>query len=312
MIKKELYFDSIDGKSKIYAVQYIPAEEKIVGVIQIVYGMAEHIGRYEAFGEAMARKGFVVTGNDYQGHGKTWQEGDVMGYFCEQDPSAVMIEDVHTLHKLTAEAYPEVPYILIGHSMGSFLVRNYVSCYGHELSAAILLGTAQQSKALVGFGKFINRILKFLFGTKHKSKFLNHLSFGSNIKRFEPARTPSDWLTRDTEVIDRYNADPMCGFLFTANGFDGLLGLISRMNRAEVVEKIPKELPVLILAGTMDPVGDFGKGPEKVYERLKKTGLEKVEIRLYEGARHELLNETNREEIMSDICEWIENKFSLS
>ena len=312
MIKKELYFDSADGKSKIYAVQYIPAEEKIVGVIQMVYGMAEHIGRYAGFCETMARKGFVVTGHDYQGHGKTWQEGDVTGYFCEQDPSAVMIEDVRALHKLTAEAYPEAPYILIGHSMGSFLVRNYVSCYGEEISATILLGTGEQSKTLVGFGKFMNGILKFLFGTKHKSKFLNHLSFGSNIKRFEPARTPSDWLTRDAEVVDRYNADPMCGFLFTANGFDALLGLISRMNRAEVVEKIPKELPVLILSGTMDPVGDFGKGPEKVYELLKKAGLERVAIRLYEGARHELLNETNREQIMNDIYEWIEKEISLS
>lgn len=312
MIKKELHFDSVDGKSKIYAVQYIPADEKVVGVVQVVYGMAEHIGRYEAFCETMAGKGFVVTGHDYQGHGKTWKEGDVTGYFCEQTPAAAMIEDVHTLHKLTAEAFPEVPYIMIGHSMGSFLVRNYMSCYGRDISAAILLGTALQSQGLICFGKFLNGTQKILFGSKHKSKLLNHLSFGSNINRFKPARTPSDWLTRDAEIIDRYNADPMCGFLFTANGFDGLFGLISRMNRAEVMEKIPKELPVLILSGTMDPVGDFGKGPEKAFELLKKTGLEKVEIRLYEGARHELLNETNREEIISDIYEWIKKHFSLS
>ena len=312
MIKKELYFNSADGKSKVYAVQYIPTDQKVVGVIHIAYGMAEHMGRYEAFCETMVQKGFVVTGYDYPGHGKTLREGQVSGYLCEQDPADMLIENTHVLNKLTVEAYPEVPYILMGHSMGSFLVRNYMSRYGEEISAAILLGTAQQPKALVGFGKFLNGTQKILFGSKHKSKLLNHLCFGSNIKRFKPARTPSDWLTRDTEIVDRYNADSMCGFLFTANGFDGLFELISRMNRAETVEKIPKSLPVLILSGTMDPVGDFGKGPEKVYELLKKTGLEKVEIRLYEGARHELLNETNREEIMSDIYEWIEKKIALS
>lgn len=312
MIKKELYFDSADGKSQVYAVQYIPTDQKVVGVIHIAYGMAEHIGRYEAFCETMVQKGFVVTGYDYPGHGKTLQEGQVSGYLCERAPADVLVENAHILHKLTAETYRNVPYILVGHSMGSFIVRNYMSRYGKEISAAILLGTALQSRALIGFGQFLNGLQKILFGSKHKGKLLNYLSFGSNIKYLKPARTASDWLTRDTEIIDQYNADPMCGFLFTANGFDGLFELICRMNKPEVMEEIPKELPILILSGTMDPVGDFGKGPKKVYELLKKTGLEKVEIRLYEGARHELLNETNREEIINDICEWIEKVFSLS
>ena len=179
--------------------------------------------------------------------------------------------------------------------------------YGQELSAAILLGTTMQGKAMLGFGKFINGMHKVLFGTKHISKFLNYLSFGSNIKCFQPARTSSDWLTRDAQMIDQYNADPLCGFLFTVNGFEGLFELLGRMNKPEVLENIPKELPVLMMSGSMDPVGEFGKAPTKVYELLKKMGLS-ADFRLYEGSRHELLNETNREEVIRDIYEWIEKK----
>ncbi|MBR4084920.1 MAG: alpha/beta fold hydrolase [Lachnospiraceae bacterium] len=309
MIKKELYFDSSDGKGKIYAVQYIPRDKEVIGVIQIAYGMAEHIGRYETFGEAMAQKGFVVTGQDYPGHGKTLKEGDVPGYFCEKDPATVVVENVHSLHKLMREEYPRVPYILLGHSMGSFVVRNYISCYGREISAAILLGTAMQGKALIGFGKTLNGIQKTIFGSKHVSKLLNYLSFGSNIKYFKPARTPSDWLTRDTQAVELYNADSLCGFFFTVNGFETLFELIGRMNRMNVMQNIPKELPVLIMAGTKDPVGNFGKGPKKLYELMKKVGLVNVHCRLYDGARHELLNETNREDVIKDICEWIGKDF---
>lgn len=307
MIKKELNFDSADGNSKIYAVQYIPKDREAIGVIQIAYGMAEHIGRYEDFAETMVQKGFVVTGHDYMGHGKTLKEGQMPGYFCEKDPATTIVENVHTLHKLTREEYPGVPYIMLGHSMGSFVVRNYMSRYGKELSAVILLGTTVQGKALLGFGKFMNGMQKALFGTKHISKFLNYLSFGSNIKHFQPARTSSDWLTRDAQMIDQYNADPLCGFLFTVNGFEGLFELLGRMNKPEVLENIPKELPVLMMSGSMDPVGEFGKAPKKVYELLKKMGLS-ADFRLYEGSRHELLNETNREEVIRDIYEWIEKK----
>lgn len=312
MIKKELYFDSSDGNGKIYAVQYVPKDKEVIGVIQIAYGMAEHIGRYEDFGKIMAQKGFVVTGQDYPGHGKTLKEGEIPGYFSEKDPATVVVENAHILHKLTQAEYSQVPYILLGHSMGSFVVRNYIGRYGNELSAAILLGTAMQGKALIGFGKALNGIQKAIFGTKHVSKLLNHLSFGSNIKYFQPARTPNDWLTRDARIVDLYNEDSLCGFLFTANGFDALFELIGRMNRKDVLQNIPKELPIMIMAGTMDPVGSFGKHPKKLYELMKNKGLDNVEFRLYEGARHELLNETNREEIIRDICMWIEKDFIVS
>lgn len=306
MIKKVLYFDSGDGKSKIYAVQYMPKDKEVVGVIQIACGMAEHMGRYEVLAEAMVQKGFVVTGHDYLGHGKTLTEDAVRGYFCEEDPATVVVEDVHTLHQLTAQAYPEVPYVLMGHSMGSFVVRNYMSRYGQELSAVVLLGTAMQGKGLILFGKSLNGIQKLLFGTKHVSKLLNYLSLGGNIKHFQPARTPSDWLTRDERIVDLYNEDPLCGFLFTENGFEALFELISRMNRLEDIQNIPKELPVLIMSGAEDPVGGFGKGPEKLYKLLNKVGLTNVHFQLYEGGRHELLNEINRESIIKDIYEWID------
>lgn len=312
MIKKVLYFDSGDGKSKIYAVQYKPKDKTVLGVIQILCGMAEHVERYEAFAENMVKKGFVVTGHDYQGHGRTLIEGAVPGYFCEEDPATVVVEDVHILHQLTAQEYPAVPYILMGHSMGSFVARNYMNRYGKELSAVVLLGTAMPRKGRILFGKTVNGIQKLLFGSKHVNKLLNHLSFGGNVKHFQPVRTPSDWLTRDERIIDLYNADPLCGFLFTVNGFEALFELITRMNRIEDMHNIPKELPVLIMAGSEDPVGDFGKGPEKLYNLLNKVGLTNVHFQLYEGDRHELLNEINRESIMTDIYEWIDKKLFKS
>lgn len=312
MIKKELYFDSTDGKSKIYAVQYVPKDKEVIGILQIVYGMAEHIGRYEAFAEVMVQKGFVVTGHDYLGHGKTLKENDVPGYFCDKKPATVVLEDVHTLYKLTCEEYPHVPYVLLGHSMGSFVVRNYMSLYGHELSAVILLGTAMQGNGLIAFGKTLNGISKVMFGSKHTSKLLNYLSFGSNINRFKPARTPSDWLTRDAQIVDQYNEDPLCGFLFTSNGFDALFEWLSNMNRIEVMQRIPKELPILIMAGKMDPVGSYGKDPENLYELMKKQGLENVHCQIYDEARHELLNEVNRKEVIKDIFEWLCKNLEVS
>jgi alpha-beta hydrolase superfamily lysophospholipase len=273
--------------------------------------MAEHIGRYEAFAETMVKKGFVVTGHDYLGHGKTIKEKSERGYFCEKNPATVVVEDVHTLHKLTREEHPNVPYVLLGHSMGSFIVRNYMGRYGQELSAVILLGTAMLGNGLICFGKTVNGMQKALFSSKHVSKFLNYLSFGCNINRFKPARTPVDWLTRDEQIIDAYIADPLCGFLLTANGFDGLFEWIGCMNRPEVMQNIPKELPVLIMSGMEDPVGDFGKGPGKACELMQKVGLTNVALKLYEGARHELLNETNREEVIKDICEWLGKNLSV-
>lgn len=307
MKKEELYFDSRDGVHKLHAVRYIPEEGGITGVVQIVHGMTEYVERYEEFAEYLVRKGFVVTGNDHLGHGKSVAEGEPYGYFCEQDPATVLVRDVHRLKKLTQTVYPDVPYIILGHSMGSFILRNYLCRYGTGIDGAIILGTGMQPKAALGFVKALVGIQKCIFGSKHVCKMIDKMVFGFSNKYFRPNRTSADWLSRNTENVDRYIADPLCSFVFTANGFSTLFELISRVWNRENLEKIPQTLPIFIASGGDDPVGEFGKGVQRTYDSLKDVGVENIVMKLYDKDRHEVLKEDDREFVMQDIYNWMMN-----
>ncbi len=307
MLKKEFYFDSRDGESRIHAVRWMPEPQKaVVCVVQIVHGMAEYVERYEELAEFLTDRGVVVTGEDHLGHGKSVGEKGVYGYFCEQDPATVLVRDVHRLKKMTQELYPDVPYVILGHSMGSFITRNYMCRYGTGIAAAVVMGTGMQSAAALGISKAIAGIQKAFCGAGHVSRLIDKLAFGSYNRRIGDARTPFDWLSRDGERVDRYIADPLCGFVFTVNGFGALFELISRLHRRENLERIPKNLPVYMVSGTDDPVGGYGRGVRRAYDSLREAGLENIELKLYEGGRHELMNETNRAEVMQDIYEWLE------
>ncbi len=304
MRKEEFYFDSRDGQSKIHAVRYTPDKEP-VAVVQIVHGMAEHMERYEEFARFLAERGIVVTGEDHLGHGKTIPEGGLPGYFCEQDPATVMVRDVHRLKKMTQMLYPGIPYIILGHSMGSFITRNYMCRYGSGISAAIIMGTGMQPRALVKFSQILAAVLKVLRGSGHVSGFIHMCAFGSYNKRIKPVRTVSDWLTRDEAKVDAFIADPLCGFTFTVNGFQTLFELIARLYKRENIEKVPKNLPIYMVSGAEDPVGDYGKGVQLAYDSLKNAGLENIQMKLYADDRHEPLNELDRAFVMQDIYQWI-------
>lgn len=307
MVKEEFTYDSRDGKSKLHAVRYLPDDrENIRCVVQIVHGMSEYVERYEEFAGFLTPKGFVVTGEDHMGHGGSVGERGKYGYFCEQDPATVLVRDVHRLKKMTQAAYPGVPYIILGHSMGSFIVRNYMFRYGTGVNGVIIMGTGMPSKALTGLSKFVVGVQKFFCGSEHVSKLMNKLVFGEANKEIENPRTAFDWLSRDEDKVDQYIADSRCGFVFTVNGFATLFELAYRLNQTESLERIPKQLPVLMLCGAADPIGEYGKAAQKTYDSLKSVQLENVEQKLYEGARHELLNETNRVEVMNDIYRWVE------
>lgn len=306
MRKEEFYYDSRDGKSKLHAVRWMPENpDAIVGVVQIVHGMAEYVARYEEFSLFLTERGFVVTGEDHMGHGKSVGKIGVCGYFCEQDPATVLVRDVHRLKKATQALYPQVPYIILGHSMGSFITRNYMFRYGTGIRAAVILGTGMPTMALLSIPKAVAVVQRFFMGSEHVSRLIDKLVFGNYNKKIDNARTSADWLSRDEAKVDGYLADPMCGFTFTVNGFSTLFELIGRLYDRQNLERIPKTLPTYIVSGTGDPVGDYGKGVQKTYDSLKSVGMENVELKLYEGSRHELLNETNRDEVMEDICEWL-------
>lgn len=306
MIRKEaFYFDSRDRESKIHAVKWKPDVEKPVCIFQIVHGMAEHIERYDEFATFLAQKGILVVGDDHLGHGKSVPEGGTYGYFCKEDAAGVLVRDEHRLKKIMQEQYPGVPYLILGHSMGSFIVRNYLFHYGSGIGGAIIVGTGMQSKFTLLAARTVTAIQKWFFGPKHVGKFIDKASFGKFNDRFSPARTNADWLSRNEENVDRYLADPMCGFVFTLNGFAALFQLIHNCYDAEKIEKMPKQLPVLLLSGADDPVGNYGKSVENVYRSYLEHGMQNVQMKLYEKDRHELLNEVDREQVYGEIYRWI-------
>lgn len=308
MRKEEFFYESRDGVSRIHAVRYTPDNGEVRGIFQIVHGMAEYVERYEDIAEYMTDRGFVVTGDDHLGHGKSVPEGGTYGYFCEQDPATVVVRDVHRLKKMTQELYPGVPYILLGHSMGSFIARNYICRYGSGITAAVIMGTGMQPKALIGVSKFLVGFQKTFLGDKHPAKFINGLAFGSYNKRIAKPRTEFDWLSVNEANVDKYIDDPLCGRLFTVNGFRTLFELISRLLNRKNLEGVPKDLPIFFVAGAEDPVGDYGKGVEQARDSLAAVGVKDISLKLYPGDRHEILNEDDRDTVKEDIYNWILEK----
>lgn len=305
MRKEEFYYDSRDQKTKIHGIRWIPDTE-VCAVLQLVHGMAEYIERYDEVATWFAERGVLVTGNDHLGHGKTLGEDGVPGYFCRQDPATVVVRDVHRLKKMTQEMYPGVPYFILGHSMGSFVLRNYLFRYGSGIDGAIICGTGSQPKATIKAALLLANIQGLFLGDKHIGTFLNKLAFGDKSK-LEPDHV-NDWLCTDHSVVEKYDADPLCGFTFTINGFKTLFGLIDRQNNKKNVEKMPRELPVKIISGQEDEVGNCGPGVTQVYDEYLAMGMKDVECTLYEGLRHEILNEPCKETVYKDIYDWIMEK----
>lgn len=305
MVKKEEFtFDSRDGQSKIHAVCWIP-EGKVICILQIVHGMAEYIERYEEMAQYFAGKGILVTGNDHLGHGKSVTEKGTYGYFCDQDPATVVVRDVHRLKKMTQEDYPGVPYVILGHSMGSFILRNYLFRYGTGIQGAIICGTGSQPAALVKFSKAFAVLQGLILGQKHVARLIDKLAFGNYNQRIADPKTAFDWLCRDEKVVDAYIKDSLCGFTFTVNGFRTLFTLLDRLNKEENLRHMPKELPVFFIAGDKDPVGNYGEGVKKAYESFVKIGMERLTLKLYPEDRHELLNELDKYQVFENLYPWI-------
>jgi alpha-beta hydrolase superfamily lysophospholipase len=283
-----------------------PDENKeVVGVIELVHGSCEHSKRYVDFADFLTGNGFIVYSSDLRGHGLSVKHKEDLGYFAETDGWNTVVEDLYELTKLIKEKHVNLKIIMLGHSMGSFLARHYASIHGSEINGLIATGTAHNSRMITRFGKFLaERDIK-KNGPKNRSMTLNKMSYDSFSNQFKPIRTKQDWLTRDAAIVDKYREDELCGFVFTASAFrdmfDGLLFITDREN----IKNIPKNLPILLLSGKNDPVGGNGKMVEKAYEEYKKAGITNVRVKLYEGMRHEILNEIGKEEVYEDVLKWI-------
>lgn len=305
MKREDFFYDSRDGRTKLHAVRWSPDEEILpVAIVQIVHGMSEHVNRYEDFAAFLVSKGIVVTAEDHLGHGESIVDGH-KGFFCKQDAATVVVRDVHRLKKITQEIYPRVPYFILGHSMGSFILRNYLFKYGKGIDGAMILGTGMTPRVLAGFLR-IMAVTGCIFGHAYReSAFINKIAFGSYLKRINNPRTDFDWLSKDEESVDRYMSDALCGFSFPCNGFKTLGDLIIRLHKKSNIEKMPVTLRILLASGAEDPVGNYGEDVKKVYKSYVDEGMQKVELKLYENDRHEILNETDKDRVYEDLYNWI-------
>lgn len=304
-MKKEFYFKSSDGKTDIHAVEWVPEGEP-KAILQLCHGMAEYIERYHDFAEFLTRHGFYVIGHDHLGHGKTVTNSKRLGYFHEEKGNEYVLEDIHRVRKLTEEKYPHVPYFIMGHSMGSFLVRQYLGAYRHNFAGAIIMGTGDQPNLLLGAGQFICKLIAKCKGWDYRSKLVHGMAAGGYNKRFQKETDTSGWLSRNPETARKYGNDPLCGYMFTVNGYYHMFRGMLKMNKQEKAGKIVLSLPIFFVAGYEDPVGDFGKGVEKVYERYQDRGMRALQIKLYDDARHEILNDYCKEQVYGDLLAWLE------
>lgn len=305
-IVSEFYIPSSDGRTLIHVNQWTPAGRTVTGVVQIAHGVAEYGGRYAPFARYLCSHGYVVVANDHLGHGRSVIEGCPMVYLGDEDGWRHVVDDMEALRRQVSRVFPDKPYFLFGHSMGSFLSRTHLICYPGVLDGCILCGTGHQSPALIAGGKLIaDREIRRL-GRKAFSVKADKLAFGAYNQHFQPARTRFDWISANEANVDAYIADPLCGGDTTLGLFRDMLDGLSIITKQSQMNKMDKELPVLFISGDQDPVGDMGKGVEKAYRCFRKAGLRDVSMKLYHGLRHEILNETGRQYVYRDVLDWLE------
>ena len=300
---KEITYPSSDRKNAIHAELYVPDGVAIRGVLQISHGMIDYVGRYEGMADFLTREGYVLAGNDHLGHGGSVSSDEDFGFFASSGGLDFVVDDLREMNRILHGEYPDLPVFMLGHSMGSFMARIYAVRYPDTISGLIIHGTGGKNP-LLGPGKAVVKLLKLIYGERHRSRLVNTLAFGSYNNKFDKSEGEWAWLTRDTARVADRCKDKRTAFKFTLAGYSDLFAALTSCNTADWYESYPKSLPTFIMSGEMDPVGNYGRGVLEVYEGLLDKGCD-VRLKLYEGARHELFNETNRQESFFDILEWL-------
>ncbi len=306
MQSKTNSFSSSDNLS-IHYHQWLP-DAAPKAIVQISHGLAEHAARYERFAEELTKVGYAVYANDHRGHGQSAGSPDKVGYFESTPFWNAALGDMNQLTEIIRKEHTDLPIFLFGHSMGSLLTRAYITKWGKQLNGAIICATGGDPGMLGKIGGVVAKLTSMISGKAERSDFLNKLSFGKYNDAFQPSRTDFDWLSRDETEVDKYVADPYCGVPFTANFWIELLKGVSQINSASTYQQTPKDLPIILLAGDKDPVGDMAKGVQQVHEAYKKVQIDDLICTIYPDARHELLNETNRAAVMQDIINWLDQR----
>ena len=307
MITKEFSFLSKDGKTNIHAIKWIPDSGEYKAIMQITHGMVEYIERYEDFAAFLTAHGYMVVGHDHLGHGQSIVSENDWGYFAPDDPSGVLVEDMNQLRNIIQKENPEVPYFMFGHSMGSYMLRKYLTKYNDNLRGAIICGTGYKPEKTTRFGLTVLSILTKLRGARYRSRFFQNLTYDKPYRKFDvTGKDPKNsWISSNEAEVRRYFADPKCRFIFTLNGYKGLLEAVQYDCRKANIDKIPDKLPIFLVAGCDDPVGDMGGGVKKVYDMFIESGKGDVTYKIYDGMRHEIVNEIGCEQVREDLLAWM-------
>ncbi len=298
------YLERPDGAR--IAVYGWPAPAKARAVVQITHGLAEHAARYDRLARALTQAGYLVYASDHRGHGKSVRDASELGFFADEDGFQKVVGDLFAVNRHIASRHPSLPRVLFAHSFGSFVAQAYLFEHSESVDAVVLSGTTRANPLVVGPGLVLARALRAVHGPRGTSWILQKLSFGSYNDAFQPTRTDFDWLSRDPSEVDKYVSDPLCGFDTTVQGWIDLFGGLLHIRSSELQRRLPKDLPIYIFSGDQDPVGDRGKGPASLAKRLAAAGLRRVKLKLYPGARHELLNETHRDEVTGELIAWLD------
>jgi len=299
----EAYWLDASDHSRLFVNAWAP-DGQARAVVMLSHGMAEHSGRYERLAEALTQAGFALYAHDQRGHGRTASEG-LLGHYGDRDGWSNVVGDLATLNASIAQKHPEVPVFLLGHSMGSYVAQAYLMHHSASLQGAILSGSNFQPVSLYRSARLVARFERWRQGATGRSALIEFLSFGSFNKRFKPVRTPFDWLSRDPQEVDRYISDPLCGFRCTNQFWLDMLGGLQQISKRSNLAQIDKSLPILIMGGECDPVSD-GKRLKDLADALTGTDHHAVALKIYPQARHEILNETNRQAVTHDLLAWLE------
>lgn len=304
----EFTFLSSDGKTQLHSIEWLPADREPIAVLQISHGVAEYVGRYDAFARFLNEQGVAVVGHDHLGHGESITTNGTPVYFGNGNTWQTVVDDIYILHTRLKERWPDLPHILMGHSMGSFLARTYLIRYPGTVQAAIIMGTGWQGGLTIAGGLVIANLLA-MRSPCATSDFVTKLAFGSYCKNIKPLRTPFDWLSVDEENVDAYIADPLAGQDTTVGLFREMLKGFRFNQKFSNLDKMDGKTPILLISGKADPVGDYGGGVQQTYTEFKRSGVADCTVKLYPELRHEILNEkAHRDEVFGDIWAWMKER----
>lgn len=306
-MKKEKKFLSNDGKAMIHYTMWYP-ENNIKGIVQLTHGMTEYMRNYDEFAEFLCQNDILVIGHDQLGHGHSAENSEELGYFRNKNSVDILINDMHTLMEKAKSQYPNMPYFLFGHSFGSFLSRIFAGTYGNELNGLILTGTGNSNIRRVKSALKLVRAIRITKKASFRSSFVQKAIFLPYLERIKNPISMREWLCRDEKFVEDYLKNPLNNYTYTLNGYSTLLYAVIKMQEKEIFESTPNKLPILMMSGSEDPVGEYTKKVVEVSELYKAHKVEDVTVNIYEGARHNILMETNKKEVMKDCLEWIIKK----